>query len=263
MLTENYHAHTYRCGHATGTEREFVERAIEGGVKIMGFSDHAPMPYDGVYESGIRMKLSEMEGYVDTVLALKKEYSADIELHLGLEAEYYPRFFEAFLDFIAPYPVEYLLLGQHYLENEVEGKGTGEATRDPARLKTYVDQVITGMETGRFFYLAHPDLIRFEPETEEERRLYLTEMGRICDAANRLSVPLEINLLGIATRRSYPTPLFWELVGKKGNEVCIGVDAHHVEMVLLPEAEQKAMALVKQYGLKLIPHLRLNRRDAE
>ena len=73
-MIANYHTHTWRCRHADGTEREYVERAIEGGLKILGFSDHSPYPFPDGYDSGMRMRLDQVEGYVDTVLALKKEY---------------------------------------------------------------------------------------------------------------------------------------------------------------------------------------------
>ena len=55
----NYHTHTTRCQHAKGTEREYVEAAIRGGYKILGFSDHTPYPFDNGYESRIRMKMEE------------------------------------------------------------------------------------------------------------------------------------------------------------------------------------------------------------
>lgn len=45
-MIANYHTHTWRCGHAFGDEREYVENAIVGGLKILGFSDHTPMPYE-------------------------------------------------------------------------------------------------------------------------------------------------------------------------------------------------------------------------
>ena len=41
----NLHTHTYRCSHATGTEREYIEAAISAGIKIMGFSDHIPFKF--------------------------------------------------------------------------------------------------------------------------------------------------------------------------------------------------------------------------
>ena len=41
----NYHTHTARCNHASGTEREYVEAAIKSGLKILGFADHTPYPF--------------------------------------------------------------------------------------------------------------------------------------------------------------------------------------------------------------------------
>ena len=43
-MIANYHTHTTRCNHAVGSEREYVEKAIELGFSELGFADHAPMP---------------------------------------------------------------------------------------------------------------------------------------------------------------------------------------------------------------------------
>ena len=56
FLKANYHAHTVRCQHAYGTEREYIEAAIEMGMKEFGFSDHVPCPFKDGYVSGIRKK---------------------------------------------------------------------------------------------------------------------------------------------------------------------------------------------------------------
>ena len=66
-MIANYHTHTWRCNHATGTEREYVENAIKGGLKILGFSDHTPMPYPNGFRCKNRMFLSQMDGYVDSL----------------------------------------------------------------------------------------------------------------------------------------------------------------------------------------------------
>ena len=97
-MIANYHTHTARCGHARGQEREYVENAIAGGLKILGFSDHTPYPFPEDYKPRTRMAVSQFEDYVDTVLALKKEYAGQIEIHLGVEAEYYPKYFDALID---------------------------------------------------------------------------------------------------------------------------------------------------------------------
>ena len=43
-MIANYHTHTWRCRHADGTEREYVERAIEAALKFSVF-DHSPYPF--------------------------------------------------------------------------------------------------------------------------------------------------------------------------------------------------------------------------
>lgn len=38
----DYHTHHNRCGHATGTVRDYVIAAIEKGLQVIGISDHTP-----------------------------------------------------------------------------------------------------------------------------------------------------------------------------------------------------------------------------
>ena len=42
MRKTNYHMHTYRCMHASGTDEEYVLSAIKNGYEEIGFSDHSP-----------------------------------------------------------------------------------------------------------------------------------------------------------------------------------------------------------------------------
>ena len=118
-MIANYHTHTWRCHHASGTEREYVEAAIRGGLKILGFSDHTPQIYPDGYVNHTKMLPDQLEDYVNVILALKKEYEKDIEIHLGLEVEYYPAYFDKLLALTAQYPIEYYILGQHNLGNEI------------------------------------------------------------------------------------------------------------------------------------------------
>ena len=39
-MLHSYHNHTYLCNHADGTPREYIEKAIQSGIKTFGFSDH-------------------------------------------------------------------------------------------------------------------------------------------------------------------------------------------------------------------------------
>ena len=174
-MIANYHTHTPRCGHASGEEKEYVEEAIRGGLKILGFSDHAPVPYKGGYSSpGVRMDVSEIEDYVDAVMRVKDEYRRDIEIHLGFEMEYYPGYIDAQLDLYRQYPIDFFLLGQHYLGDEIGCPYCGRHTEDRSVLTGYCSQTAEALKTGLFTYFAHPDLVgnkparhRDEPELPE------------------------------------------------------------------------------------------------
>lgn len=253
-MIANYHTHTWRCHHANGTEKEYVEQAIQGGIRVLGFSDHTPYPFPKEYVSGVRMEPGQIDDYVDQVLALKREYRDDIEIHLGLEAEYYPLFWEPLMELLSQYPVEYMLLGQHHLDSEINGAFySGTYTADPVYLRKYVDQSIEAIKTGKFLYFAHPDLLNFCGDEE----IFDREYRRLCREAGKVDIPLEINFLGIDGNRWYPNHKFWKIVGEEGNRVILGCDAHEPEKVWNPDIEKKAMEIVKTYYLNLIETLPL------
>ena len=104
----NYHTHTFRNHHAVGTEREYIEAAIAGGYQTLGFSEHAPYQFPDGIVSYFHMFPGASEDYIQTLLALKEEYAGRIEILIGYEAEYYPRFFDDLLARITQYPVDYL-----------------------------------------------------------------------------------------------------------------------------------------------------------
>lgn len=244
-ITTNFHAHTWRCGHAWGTEREYVEAAIDNGFTVWGFSDHTPIPgLSPERSAGMRMTMDELRGYVDTVQSLRREYGDRIELHTGLEAEYDPRWLTELARNARKEEVEYLLLGQHFL---TDGFYSGASTDEPERLYDYCRLVKEGLETGLFSLVAHPDLIRFVGDPT----IYEAEMKDLCRRAKELNVPLELNLLGLATDRHYPRPAFWQIAAQVGNDVVLSLDAHLTEHIGNRQAEAAALALVRELGLKV------------
>ena len=251
----NYHTHTPRCHHAEGSEREYVAAAIEAGFTTLGFSDHAPYLFPSGYVSSIRMLPEELRGYCDTILALREEFRGRIEIRLGLEMEYYPDLFAAQMDFLKDYPLEYLLLGQHALYNEMERVYSGRPTKDPDLLRQYVYQVIEGLETGVFTYLAHPDLINFIGSPEE----YDCQMRRLCRAANRLGIPVEVNQLGLAEGKQYPNPVFWRLAAEEGVTAVLGVDAHCPADLFDAAGREAARQFAADCGIRLTEELTLRR----
>lgn len=245
----NYHTHTTRCNHATGTDREYVEAAIKRGLKVLGFADHAPYLFpDTDFQSGYRMRLEQTEDYVQSVRKLAKEYEKDIKIYCGFELEYYPDFHKEEKAFLMQFKPDYFIMGQHFVGNEIDGHYYIN-TKGNEFLTSYVTQVLAGLATGDFLYLAHPDVtgvVHFSAERIE------SEYRRLCKGAKCMGIPLEINLLGLRGNRHYPTETFFKIAGEEGNDILLGMDAHSPEEILETESEKRALEMVEKFDLKLL-----------
>lgn len=247
-MTANFHTHTVRCRHARGTDREYVESAIRAGISVLGFSDHSPYYFPDGYYSGHRMRPEETEGYVRSLLALREEYRDDITIYIGFEAEYYPKYFDRMLEILSPFPYDYLILGQHYIRNELGGKHVF-SDRNEEDLICYVDECIEGLNTGRFFYLAASgmssvsrEMTRFMREKCEgfalPQRSCIYRWKSICSAF----------VTGGTTRERFSGRLRAEV----GCEVILGCDAHEPESIAREDDLTAAEKLIRNYHLKKI-----------
>ena len=246
MILANYHTHTARCNHAMGTEREYIETAISEGFKILGFSDHTPQPYPAWFRSGIRMDMSELYDYTETLVKLRDEYRDEIKILIGYEVEYTRQYFEPLLRELEKYPLDYIIQGQHYIEDEIDGFYAGSWTCSEERLKAYVDYTIEGMKTGRFTYLAHPDLINYMGPDD----VYCRHMRRIVETAIDMDLPLEINLYGFADCRWYPSDRFFKMASEYHPRFVIGCDAHAPWFIRQPEQVEGFTDFLREYGIE-------------
>ena len=230
MKQTNFHTHTSRCHHAFGNDEEFVRTAIQNGFEVLGFSDHACWKYDSDFVAHMRMKLDEFDDYKDSVLYLKDRYKKQIEIRLGLEAEYFPKYMDWLLDFCIENEIDYLIFGNHYYGTDEDHIYLGGAKGK--YIKGYFDTCIEGMKTGMYAYLAHPELILRDtggfitPEIEEG-------FHRICKISQDYNVPLEFNVLGMQHNmrmgyEEYPHTKFWQIAAQYNVKAILGMDAHRI-----------------------------------
>lgn len=247
-MIANYHTHTWRCNHAQGSEEEYVQAAIQRGLKQLGFADHAPYCFQDGYYSTFRMRPEQLADYAAVILELRKRFRSQIDIHLGVEMEYYPACFQDTLSMLHDHQVEYLILGQHFLGNEIGELPASTPTEDEARLARCCQQLMEAMNTGKFTYLAHPDMFRFVGDPA----VYQKHIRPLCREANACGMPLEINLLGVAENRHYPNPLFWQIAAEEGCRAILGCDAHKPEALLDTEAEKHARELASRVGITIV-----------
>jgi len=254
-LDYNYHTHTYRCRHASGTEEEYILQAIGGGIRYMGFSDHFPLRFADGHESTYRVPTASASEYYSTIDALRQKYGDKIDIKIGYEMEYYSTMFDEMLEKARSYGAEYLILGQHFFAPEHPvGNHSIKPHEDPAEMRAFADSLIEAMSKGVFTYIAHPDMFNYTGDVS----VYQREQRRVCIAARETDTPLEINFLGIRDRRIYPDEVFWQIAGEEKAPVTFGFDAHDVPAACDRDSLPKAEALVKKYNLNYIgrPKLR-------
>lgn len=252
MMTANYHAHTWRCSHASGTEREYILAARERGMELYGFSDHTPYPFPWYHVSWFRMKMDQLGEYAETIRGLGREFP-DMQIPVGLEAEYYPAYFRELVQILNDNGIEYLLLGQHFLENEIGAHYSGNATTDHAHLIQYCNQTRDAMQTGLFSYFAHPDIINYKGSDS----IYTEHIRGLCREAHSCGIPLEMNLLGMERGKQYPNIQFWRIAAEENCSVVLGCDTHDPNALKDLASEKRALSMISELGLNLLQRVDL------
>ncbi|MBQ8588723.1 MAG: histidinol-phosphatase [Clostridia bacterium] len=244
----NFHTHTYRCGHAEGTDEEYVQNAIRCGIKHMGFSDHMPVKFPDD-DNGFEVYHTKVKEYCKSIGLLKDKYKNKIDIKIGFEVEYSPKHFASVREAAKEHGIEYLICGQHFIETEHSGYVysifENNRTED---LQNYVSTVISAMEEGAYTYIAHPDMFNFVGDCE----IYDREMRKICLSSARLNIPLELNFLGIRGKRNYPNDSFWRLAGEENSPVVFGIDAHSPSSSYDEASLKIAMELADKYSLNIV-----------
>ena len=254
-LENNYHTHTARCGHAIGFDEEYVERAIEAGIKELGFSDHTP--FKNGSQPGIRMEYDKLDEYVASINALKEKYKDKIKIYCGLEAEYYSEDKDYYYELLEK--VDYLICGQHFSINKDKTLIYNGYKKDNKEIVIdYVNRVIEAIESGLFKYIAHPDLILNSYTIRDE--FIEGQMRRICEAAERNKISLEYNLEGIKKQiklgvigeeKFYPYDYFWKIASEYQIDVILGADVHDPDD-FLADHDKYGYDVINKYHLHLV-----------
>lgn len=182
----NIHTHTARCGHADGTDVQYVNSAIEAGFQILGFSEH--IPFEEIRIKGARMFMEQKDEYLLSIRKLQQQFKGKIEIKVGFEVEY----LEDYLDYLKQVKEEcdYLILGQHlkyvHSQNEFYDYDCYCSDED---LFIYVEQIEAALQHDLVTYVAHPDYFM------QGRRVFskgCKEVAhRIAKASLEYDIPLE------------------------------------------------------------------------
>jgi len=224
------HNHTTRCNHATGTMDEYIQKAIDLGIDIYGFTDHAPMDFEPEY----RMDINQIIQYENEVLNLKEKYKNKIDILLGYEVDFMsnPKYMESK---ILNSNVDYLIGSVHFLDNW--------GFDNPAFLKEYENQNIDDIwinyfktiedmaKTSYFNIVGHLDLIKifkYLPNKDIKSIAY-----NALKQIKKSNMALEINSAGLRKpiKEQYPSKELLELAFELDIDITFSSDAHSIDQI--------------------------------
>jgi len=222
------HNHTTRCNHAEGTVDEYIQRAIELGIDIYGFSEHAPMDFDPEY----RLAFEEMEAYTNEILTAKERYKNDIQLLLGYEVDWLRGHMD---ERVLNADVDYLIGSVHFIDkwgfDNPEFIGGWKEKNIDEIWQAYFEATRAMAKSGKFDIVGHLDLIKvfkFMP-TQDTRILAKDALLAI----KKSNMVLELNTAGLRKPigEIYPSRELLEEAYSLDIPITFSSDAHAVEQI--------------------------------
>ncbi len=235
-MIPDYHIHTALCGHAAGEAREYVEQAVASGIREMGFSDHLPL--SSYAQPGYAMRREEVDGYVDTVQQLAREYAPEIRILLGGEVDFFERSIEQDARLLAEYPFDYAIGSVHFV-------GDGFGYDHPANRHQYAgfgvdnvyrssyDLVAKAAATGLFRIIGHLDLAKKHGHRPEDEPSVTLAAHEALLAIKASGAALELNTAGWRkpVGEAYPAPDLLSQAAALDIPLAFGSDAHRPQDV--------------------------------
>lgn len=231
------HTHHYRCGHAEGKIRDYIEAAIKQDFHVIGISDHTPHFYsdhDHLYKN-ITMKKSEFSAYVEEVLSLKQEYADKIDVLLGVESDYFAEHFDVYKNVLSHYPFDYIIGSVHFFDGDSAfnaRRWEGLTLDEKIALKNrYYYLIEQSAKSGLFQVLGHIDVMKaFYPAFS---KIDAPGLERALKVIGEQQVAIEVNTSGKTKDCGgwYPSDAILERALFYGVDITFGSDAHRPERV--------------------------------
>lgn len=262
-MWSNYHTHTNYCDGKSSLS-ECIQRALEQHVVSLGFSSHAPLPFNCKW----CMKREQLEHYLAELEQFKKE-NKNIDIYKGLEIDYIPGVIGP-KDFAEQ--LDYTIGSIHFVNSFNDGTGweidsTLEVFNNGLQsifnndikeaVVRYYELTREMIADSKPDLVGHLDKIKMHNKADvffrEDDAWYREEIDKTLDVISASGCILEVNTRGIYQRKTeatYPGPWIIERAFQKKIPVTLSSDAHHPDD--LTNTFPETAALLLEIGYKTI-----------
>lgn len=242
MQLFNLHTHSNFSDGKTSAE-EVVTEAINQGLKILGFSDHSPVPFTNSFA----IKNEDVHNYIATIKSLKEKYKDKIDIYCSMEMDFIPGIVKDFKKTKEELGLDYMIGSVHLVGNDIDRlwfiDGSKWETYDEGLnnfyggdikkgVKTFFYQYNEMIETEEFDIVGHFDKIKMHNRDRyfhEEDKWYRDLLMETLTLIKEKSLIVEVNTRGIYKKRStdfYPSTWVLPTMREMNIPVVISSDAH-------------------------------------
>jgi len=260
----DYHMHTPRCHHASGTVLEYAEAAVAAGLKEIGMSDHSPMPNG--YMDDWRMGPEELHSYLTEVEQTRDKLAKKLSLRVGIEADFRPGSEAGMTRLLKLYDWDYVMGSVHYIGDWDFDNPARLAHWDEVGVEevycAYFDLVARSAASGMFDIIGHPDLIKkFGHRAPADSEPVKQAEEAMLQAVKKADVALEISSAGLRkpVGEIYPHPRIVARAAELGIPFAYGSDAHGPDAVA--HGMDECLDLLESCGVKEICSFKARKRS--
>jgi len=234
------HVHTKLCHHASGEMEEFVLAAVNKNLRKIVFLEHLEVGID--YFESTWLSENDFDIYHEEGKRLQDKYKNTIEIGLGIEVGYNPKYLNEIQRRLALHSWDQIGISYHFLEtNSGHLNMVSSKQINIDRLDQYgVDKVI-----HRYYYdlheaveklpgqvLCHIDaVLRHHPNVTFTPEHYGL-IDELLDAVARKKIAIEVNTSGYRTKNEpYPSVALLKKAIARNIPLVAGSDAHRPEDV--------------------------------
>lgn len=234
-MIADYHVHTYFSSDCKVNPREYIQKAIDEGMKEICFTDH--MDYDYPDENGLAMFKLDTESYFKELRQLRAEYFDSIKIKIGIELGLNPVNEEKNRALADAYPFDFVIGSSHIVDGKDpyypefwSFRNTKEAIMD------YYKAVLRNVTTyDDYDVYGHLDYVR--RYVKDKDYVYVDEdFYDITDMILKNIIAkghgIELNTKGLSNGLTYFVPTISLLKRYKelgGEIVTVGSDAHYTK----------------------------------
>ncbi|HPE87780.1 MAG: histidinol-phosphatase [Bacteroidales bacterium] len=244
MDKTNFHTHSLYCDGKAPLEA-FVRTALNHHFSVLGFSSHAPVPFS----NGFAVAEDQLPVYCREVRALQEKYAEQIQIFLGLEADYIPGVTRSFSALRASCGLDYIIGSVHLVVNpDKKGlwfiDGPRVSTYDNglkmlfdndirAAVGAYYTQIQQMIRAGAFEIIGHLDKIVMHNNHRffsTDAPWYTTLMTETLEQIRQQNLIVEVNPRGRYKGRCsnlFPEEKWLPVIREMKIPVMLNSDAHH------------------------------------